>query len=383
MKIVHLGDLHLGYRAYNRLDKNGFNIREKDVLKVFKEALDKIIELNPAAVLIAGDVFHRPRPTNNTMYHTVVLLQKFREQCDIPIVIISGNHEGVKSYESGSVLQILEAIIPRVKVVDIDIENVTLDNLSLNVMCVPYNSLSKFKEYSIKPDKDYKYNILMMHGSFNSPKCAEITKNESAIIEENDIAKDEWNYVALGHYHKFVDIADNIYYSGAIERTSTNIWQEAKQEKGFIEYDLEQKICKFHTLKKTRKVIDIPWIDVEGMSVEEINQKFIDEVDKITKLDKSIIRLTLKNVDDIIIKSLDYKKIRELKKKAVHFRLNIIKKDSLKYKENGNEEEAKQKSIQEYLKEEIKDFDLSQTLEKDVFKDKARQYLDWSMAKCD
>ena len=55
----------------------------------------------------------------------------------------------------------------------------------------------------------------------------------------------------------FTQLAPNTFYSGAIERTTTNIWQEADDKKGFIEFDLDKKECKFHSLSSPRKVIDL------------------------------------------------------------------------------------------------------------------------------
>ena len=64
MKLVHLADLHLGFRQYQRLTPTGLNQREADVAAAFKKAIDEIIEIAPDIVVIGGDVFHAVRPTN-------------------------------------------------------------------------------------------------------------------------------------------------------------------------------------------------------------------------------------------------------------------------------------------------------------------------------
>ena len=48
-----------------------------------------------------------------------------------------------------------------------------------------------------------------------------------------------------------------MWYAGGIERTSTNIWEEASSEKGFLTYDTESKKATFHPLP-SRPVIDLP-----------------------------------------------------------------------------------------------------------------------------
>lgn len=376
MKIIHLADLHLGYRAYNKLSPEGLNIREKDVVKTFKEALDKISELKPDLILMAGDIFHKPRPSNATIYLTIKLLHNFRKSCNTPIVLISGNHESAKSLESGSILKLLQTTIPKVKVVDGQIEQVIFEDLKASILCIPHNALFELNKTSLIPDKDYKYNILAMHCSYDSVKCPELSKHGSEeLINSDKINGKEWDYVALGHYHKFTELEENIYYSGAIERTSSNIWQEAKDPKGFIEYNLETRQIKFHKLQTPRQVFDIKKINAENLTAEEINLKIDEEVSKIKDFENSIVRITLENIDPLAIKNLDYVKIREYRKKAVHFMVNFIKKDvNLTFDKEGNPVE-KRKNLFDSLEEELKVFELAQGLSQDKFNNLAKNYL--------
>jgi len=375
MKIVHISDLHIGYKAYNKLEKNGLNIREMDILSAFQESLEKIAKINPELIIIAGDVFHKPRPSNFSLFFAIKFLQKFRESCQSPIIIIGGNHELTKSTEAGSVLNVFEAVIPNVKVIENKIKEMAFDKLKLNVVCAPYGAFAALSKYILKPNKDFKYNILTMHGSYNSKKCPEISKNEhTALIEEENINGLEWDYVALGHYHKYTELEKNIYYSGAIERTSSNIWQEAKDPKGFIEYNLESKEIKFHELK-TRRVYDIKKINADTLTAEQINLKIDEEVAKIKDFGNSIIRITLDNIDPLAIRNLNYSKIREYRKKAVHFMINFIKKDvDLTFDKEGNSVE-KRKNLNESLDEELKVFELAQGLSQEKFNSLAKDYL--------
>src|SRR5205085_3063549 len=74
MKIVHIADLHLGYKQYQRQTANGLNQREADVAIAFKRAIAKIIEIKPDIVLFAGDVFHTVRPPNHAILHAFLEL---------------------------------------------------------------------------------------------------------------------------------------------------------------------------------------------------------------------------------------------------------------------------------------------------------------------
>lgn len=376
MKIIHLADLHLGYRSYNKLSPEGLNIREKDVVKTFKEALDKVSELKPDLVLMAGDIFHKPRPSNSTIYLTIKLLNNFRKNCNAPIVLISGNHESSKSVESGSILKLLETTIPNVKVVDGQIEQVVFENLNASILCIPHNALYELNKTTLTPDRGYKYNVLTMHCSYNSVKCPELSKHSSEeLVDSEKINGSEWDYVALGHYHKYTELEENIYYSGAIERTSSNIWQEAKDPKGFIEYNLETKKLKFHLLQTPRTVVDIKKINADTLTAEEINACIDEEVAKIKDFENSIVRITLDNIDPLAIRNLNYTKIREYRKKAVHFMLNFIKKDvNPTFDKEGNPVE-KRKNLHEALDAELNVFELAQGLNQEMFNNLAKDYL--------
>ncbi|HYS70260.1 MAG TPA: metallophosphoesterase, partial [Gemmatimonadaceae bacterium] len=56
MRLVHLADIHLGFRQYQRQTPAGLNQREADVAASMRNVIDKVIELKPDLVLIAGDV---------------------------------------------------------------------------------------------------------------------------------------------------------------------------------------------------------------------------------------------------------------------------------------------------------------------------------------
>jgi len=376
MKIVHLADLHLGYRAYNRLDENGYNQREIDVINAFRESLRKIVEIQPDLIIIAGDVFHRPRPSNLTIYQTISRLIAFRKKCSAPIIIVSGNHESVKAAESGNVLNILETVIPNVAVIDGTIKELEIKELDTFFAGIPYNALPELKNRTIAPDKNFKNNILCVHGSYDSVKCKELSKHGNGeLITSADINQTEWDYVAFGHYHTFTELAPNAYYSGAIERTSSNIWQEADDKKGFIVYDFETKECKHIGLDSPRKVVDIKRIDAKELTAAEIDRKIDEEISKINDIENSIIRVTIENIDPVAVRELDYKKIRELKKKAVHFRLNLIKRDFSAEKDKDGQPIGRTKGLFEYLDQELQEFELSQGLDKDKFNKLAKDYL--------
>ncbi len=376
MKLIHIADLHIGYRSYNKVTPKGLNVRERDLIRAFKETLDRTAAINPELVIMAGDIFHRPRPGNTSIYLTIKLLHEFRKTCSSPIIMVSGNHEASKSLENESILKVIEATVPGVKVIDRQIEQFTIEDLGINILGIPYNALSDFEKTNITPDSNYKYNILAIHGSYQSIKCPELdTHGQSCLISAENINQAKWNYVALGHYHKYTKLAENTYYSGAIERTSSNIWQEANDPKGFIEYNLETGQHRFHPLESLRKVVDLKRINANNLTAEEINALIDAEMSKIPDLEETIVRLTLEDIDSLTMRNLDYRKIGSYRKRALHFRLNIIKKDYSGSKNTDDNINKEQKSLFEQLEEELKEFETVPGIDRDKFSELAKSYM--------
>ncbi|HLU24077.1 MAG TPA: DNA repair exonuclease [Longimicrobiales bacterium] len=261
MLLAHLADLHLGYRAYHRLAPGGINARERDVALAFRAALDRIIELGADLVLVAGDVFHTVRPSNAAIADAFRQFVRLRASLPgAPVVIIAGNHDSPRAVETGSILRLF-AEIPGVHVVDDRARRVYLEALDTSVLCLPHNALAGGEAVAMEPDPEAGTNILMLHGTVTGGGAEEklrfVSEYGGAKVEATEIRPERWDYVALGHYHIATELAPNMWYAGGIERTSTNIWEEAETEKGFLTYDLGKRRATFHPIP-TRPVVDLP-----------------------------------------------------------------------------------------------------------------------------
>ena len=50
-------------------------------------------------------------------------------------------------------------------------------------------------------------------------------------ISRDELDASRWDYVALGHYHVYREIAPNAFYCGSIDYTSVNTWGELYEER--------------------------------------------------------------------------------------------------------------------------------------------------------
>ena len=86
MLIAHMSDLHLGYSQFNLEE------REEDVYETFIEAIEISIKEAVRLVVIAGDIFHTPRPNGRATFKLAEGLKRLREK-QIPAAFVLGEHD--------------------------------------------------------------------------------------------------------------------------------------------------------------------------------------------------------------------------------------------------------------------------------------------------
>lgn len=86
MLVSHISDIHLGYAQFNLQE------REEDLYEVFDEAIDKSINEHVKAVILAGDIFHNPKPNGAAIVRLARQLKKLKEK-SIPVLFILGEHD--------------------------------------------------------------------------------------------------------------------------------------------------------------------------------------------------------------------------------------------------------------------------------------------------
>ncbi|HVG45760.1 MAG TPA: DNA repair exonuclease [Longimicrobium sp.] len=323
MKIAHLADLHLGYRAYHRATARGVNQREADVADAFRRAVAQVAVLRPDLVLIAGDVFHAVRPSNTAIAEAFRQLSVLTERLPgVPVVMIAGNHDSPRSVDTGNILCLFREI-EDVHVVFEECRPVKLPDLDTTVLCMPHVSLSVDHRTVIEPDPKAKHTILLLH--------AEVTDNEGepryrsefggAQVPESLVRPKAWTYVALGHHHMPAALAPNAWYAGAVERTSAFIWQE-KTPKGFLLFDTDTGRAEFQEVE-TRPLVDLPWIEAKGLSATEVDERIRAAVESLEGgIAGKIVRQVVTDVPRVVVREMNHRRVREWKAEALHFHLD-------------------------------------------------------------
>lgn len=360
MKIVHVADLHLGFKQYQRQTPNGLNQREADVAVAFRRAITRIIDIKPDLVLIAGDLFHSVRPSNPAILHAFIEFARLVQALpDADVVIIAGNHDASRTSEGGILRLFLQL---GVRVVDTEAQRISLRDGTVQILAVPRTP--NLIRPEMVPVEGAKHNILLIHGEVEDviPAYAAGTDRAGLGIKRKELHLDRWDYVAFGHYHVYLELAKNAFYSGSLEYTSSDFWSEtrasdlgAPKPKGFIEHNLDTGEHRFHKIDLMRSVIDMPVVHGMGMSAEELNAAIRDAVESCDGgIADNIVRLIIRDVPRHILREIDHKALREFQRKALHFQLDARRPEVLRSSAHGSGAPGRRASLSDTLRDHLR-----------------------------
>jgi predicted phosphodiesterase len=384
MRLVHLADLHVGYRQYQRLTPAGINQREADVAATFKRAIDRTIELRPDFVLIAGDVFHSVRPSNPAILHAFQQFSRLVEALpNARVVMIAGNHDTPRTAETGCILYLFKPL--GITVVEGEAQRLKFPEQDVSILAVP-DMASGIP--ALTPDPTAARNVLLLHGEVEGvlPEYARRMERAMAEITRDEIGPARWDYVALGHYHVHRAVAPNAYYAGSIDYTSADPWGEIREEreaglydavrggKGIVEWDLETATHTFHPLAVARPLIDLPRVDGTGMSGADLDAAIVERVGSSrVAIDDRVVRLVVTDVPRHLARQMDPKAVRDLKRRALHFNLDVRRPEVVRRSSSGAP--GRRPSLAEVLREKLESRPVSAEIDRPAFVALGLEYL--------
>jgi exonuclease SbcD len=379
VRLLHLSDLHLGFRQFQRTTPTGINQREWDVAQSFTRAIDRVIELRPDILLIAGDVFHTVRPTNPAILHAFAQFSRLmRELPDAIVVIVAGNHDMPRSSETLCILRLFAPL--GIHVVDSEPRRLSFPEHGLSILAVPDLPPGSV---SLEPDPSARLNLLVMHGEVEGamPAFAGHSDRSALRIPAAELRSPAWDYVALGDYHVWKQVGPKAYYSGALDYTSSNVWGEIEEQraqklpgKGMIERDLESGKQAFHPLPVTREFLDLPPIAGRGLSAADLDAAIAAAVARAPGgIDGKVVRLVANDVPRHIARELDHKTLREFQKRALHFHLDTRRPEVLRTYASGGP--GRRPSLADMLRESLRNRVLTSDIDRDRLVELGAHYL--------
>jgi DNA repair exonuclease SbcCD nuclease subunit len=130
-----------------------------------------------------------------------------------------------------------------------------------------------------------------------------------------DTLKDDFDYIALGHYHGYTKLHKNAMYAGSTEHLS---FTEAEDQKGCVVVALGSTLKSKFIPFPVRPMIDFPPLDCSALTSEQVSRSIKDLVCSLDPAGK-IIRLRLDGITSAVQHGIDFHRIIDLCRSAVHF----------------------------------------------------------------
>ena len=351
MRLAHVADVHLGRVLGNTWTVTGRNQRSADISRGFTNLVDALLICEPDIVVIAGDFFDQTRPRNYELLHAMAELQRLRSALpDAIVAMVAGNHDAARDNGAPCVLPIFRQL--GIHVADREAVRLTFPDRDLSILCVP--DAPGIGRPELRPNLEARYNVLLMHGEVAGVNQLEgRTGLRITDVSLEELGAPEWDYVALGHYHQYEQVAENAWYSGSIDFTSTDVWAEAKgPKKGFIVHDLVDHAHEFIELPPTRRVIDLPRVYGNGLEPAAIDAAIANALDSIEGgCDDAIIRLVITGVTRETQTALDIQKIRRYRARCLHFRLDLRRPEPVSIRSALGISGRRRKSLDEIVRD--------------------------------
>ena len=314
MRMIHFSDTHLGFADFTKIDPElGVNLREADVYRAFSQVVEYIRNNPPDIVIHSGDLFETSRPSNRAINFALKEIAKI-SQMEIPFILISGNHSTPRTRSSGSIFEAFEIFDDLHPVYKSKYERIPIRNVLFH--CIPHMPTEEEMNSTferLRPDPKAKYNVIVSHAGVTADiqyKMGEF--NELIIPFSALIKRNNFDYLAMGHYHKHIELTRNAYYSGSTERFS---FREANDQKGFMDVDLDNKIFKFIPIAVREMKVFEP-INCLGLSVREVE----DAVERLTKdsFKDKIVQITFDKIRRHQYVELNFQRLKEVTADAVY-----------------------------------------------------------------
>jgi len=269
IKLIHIADVHIGMENYGRLNpETGLNTRLHDFLDTLDEAVNRAVEEQVDAVVVAGDVYKSrdPSPTHQREFARRVLRLI---RANIEVVLVPGNHDTPMATGRATSLDIFRALeLPGVSVIRrISSLRITTRSGPLQIVALPWLVRSHFMADDDRKNLPMAELLADMAGMIDAELqevCAALdpsipavlvghahvfgarvgaerllTLGNDPMLNASMLDLPNIGYHALGHIHKHQAVVTGprpVVYAGSINRVD---FSEEDEPKGFVLVELQ------------------------------------------------------------------------------------------------------------------------------------------------
>jgi exonuclease SbcD len=328
LKILHFADLHLGVESYGHTDPaTGLSSRLIDFLSAFDRVIDYALENKVDLVLFCGDTYKTREPGQTQQREFAKRLCRLSAG-GIPVFLLIGNHDLPNAVGRATATEIFDTLaVANVYVSNRpDVYKIPTASGVVQVVSLPWPrrsallSKEEAKNLDLAQIKDRLQQalttaievnaakldpglpaVLAAHAwvtgaTVGSEKIMTIGQEPSLLL--SNVARPDFDYVALGHIHRHQVLSENppVVYAGSLESLDFN---DEDDEKGFYLVDIEsggetgrrKVIFDFHPVEGRRFVTVSVDIEAEDMDPTATVLKAI--AGQAESLPGAIVRLSL------------------------------------------------------------------------------------------
>lgn len=318
MKFIHIADTHLGLAAFNKLDSTGMNLRERLIYENFLAAVRQILKERPDVVVHAGDLFHTVKPKTRA-YTTVLEALDLLQDAGVPLVVIAGNHSMAKTRYTESPFAVLAYHGAEIHAAyRYRYEAVEAGDTTFHLIPNMLEASDYRRAFDGIERRSSTANVLVTHGLASMLKEHRLHTVAEHEIDAAMIA-DDFDYIALGHYHGQVQIADNAWYSGSIEHCT---YGERKDVKGGLVVDTATGSVKHLDLQKT-PMLDLGTIRCADLSAEEVADAVAEKIEGVRE-EHAMCELTLDGMRRETQRQLGRRALAGIAGRLLDLRLRVV-----------------------------------------------------------
>lgn len=282
MKVIHTADWHLGRIL------NGKQLLE-DQRYVLDQFINQMKEEKPDIIVIAGDLYDTTYPGKDTIKLFEETISKLNIDLKIPIILISGNHDGKERLNYGASWFEHSNLYIRTK-----LENMTqpIRINGINFYTLPFATVAEvqhyFKDDSIQTHQQaldkcitsmseilqpQDINVLIGHLTVQGGKTSD-SERPLTIGTVETVERKSFNifdFVMLGHlHHPFSINEDTIKYSGSLLQYS---FSEVGQSKGYrvVKFNQKNDIQDYFVPIEPLRKLEIVTGDYQDVIQEKVN----------------------------------------------------------------------------------------------------------------
>ncbi len=337
IRVMHFSDVHFGVENYGRHDPaTGLSSRLVDFRNALLYAIERAIEAEVELAVFTGDAY-KTRDPNQTHQREFAACLRLLIDKGIPVVLLAGNHDIPNTRGRANSIEIFGAlsgdrlhVLDRPQVVRIATSKGNVAQIAALPYLTKSSQLTKdetteqgVQETTQAVEEKYESairslvrqcgdeptlpTVFMGHFTVSTAKIS--TTQVAYLTNEPQVSKGalaipEFDYVALGHIHKFQDlnagVQPPIIYAGSIERID---FGERKEAKGFVIADISRGHADYKFVETTTR----PFVEIDVDTTIGANDPTDMVLSAIAKHDltRSIVKLNYR------IKSEDVPLLRE------------------------------------------------------------------------